>query len=88
MLAEIWGVTLPTHEALRAPYMRVVPLPGARLLTYAQEEELIVAAREKLSAEIAITSAGGVTGVRLSAFLYNDVADYACLRELPTLLPA
>ncbi len=88
MLAEIWGVTLPTHEALRAPYMRVVPLPGARRLTTAQEDALIVAAREKLSAEIAITSAGGVTGVRLSAFLCNEVADYACLRELPTLLPA
>jgi isopenicillin-N epimerase len=88
MLAETWGVTLLTHEALRAPCMRIVPLPGARRLTSAQEDALIVAAREKLSAEIAITSPGGVTGVRLSAFLYNDVADYACLRELPNLLPA
>ena len=87
MLAEIWGVTLPTHEALRAPYMRIVPLPGTRGLTTAQEDALIVAAREKLSAEIAITSPGGVTGVRLSAFLYNEVADYECLRDLPALLP-
>jgi len=86
MLAAAWGVTLPTHEALRAPCMRIVPLPGARRLTTAQEDALIVAAREKLSAEIAITSPGGVTGVRLSAFLYNEPDDYACLRELPTLV--
>jgi len=25
--------------------------------------------------------------VRLSAFLYNDVADYECLRDLPRVLP-
>ena len=87
MLAEAWGVPLPTHPTLRAPYMRVVPLPGARHLTTAQEDALIVAARERLSAEIAITSPGGVTGVRLSAFLYNEVEDYECLRSLPTLLP-
>ena len=87
MLAEAWGVTLPTHPTLRAPYMRVVPLPGARHLTTAQEDALIVAARERLSAEIAITSPGGVTGVRLSAFLYNEVEDYEYLRSLPTLLP-
>jgi isopenicillin-N epimerase len=87
MLADAWGVALPTHEALRAPCMRIVPLPGARRLTTAQEDALIVAAREKLSAEIAITSPGGVTGVRLSAFLYNEVADYVCLRDLPALLP-
>lgn len=87
MLAEAWGVTLPTQPDLRAPYMRVVPLPGARHLTTAQEDALIVATRERLSAEIAITSPGGVTGVRLSAFLYNEVEDYECLRELPSLLP-
>ena len=88
LLAEAWGVTLPTHPKLRAPYMRVVPLPGARHLTTAQEDALIVAAREQLSAEIAITSPGGVPGVRLSAFLYNEVEDYECLRNLPSLLPA
>ncbi len=68
--------------------MRVVPLPGARHLTTAQEDALIVAAREQLSAEIAITSPGGIAGVRLSAFLYNEVEDYECLRNLPSLLPA
>ncbi|MFM8993843.1 MAG: aminotransferase class V-fold PLP-dependent enzyme [Actinomycetota bacterium] len=87
MLADAWAVTLPTHPELRAPCMRIVPLPGARHLTTAQEDALIVAARERLGAEIAITSPGGITGVRLSAFLYNEVADYECLRELPSLLP-
>ena len=86
MLADAWGVTLPTHPGLRAPCMRIVPLPGTCHLTTAQEDALIDAAREHLSAEIAITSPGGVTGVRLSAFLYNEVADYECLRDLPTLL--
>ena len=85
MLAHAWGVELPTHHELRAPYLRIVPLPGAQRLAYAAEEALIVAARERLHAEIAITSPGGVTGVRLSAFLYNEVADYECLVGLPAL---
>ena len=87
MLTTAWGVQLPTHEHLRAPYMRIVPLPGLRHLTTQEEDALIVSARERLSAEIAITSPGGITGVRLSAFLYNEAADYECLRELPGLLP-
>ena len=87
LLADAWDIQLPTHPDLRAPYMRVVPLPGARHLTTAQEDALIVGAREQLGAEIAVTSPGGITGVRLSAFLYNDVADYECLRDLPSLLP-
>lgn len=86
MLAEAWGVKLPTHPDLRAPYMRIVPLPDDVRLDTAQEDALIVAARKKLGAEIAITTPGGITGLRLSAFLYNDVADYECLRHLPTLV--
>jgi len=85
MLAEAWGVALPTHPELRVPYLRVVPLPGARRLDTAAEDALITAARERLRAEIAVTSPGGVTGVRLSAFLYNSVDDYECLIGLPAL---
>lgn len=83
MLAAAWGVTLPTHADLQASNMRIVPLPGELHLTTSQEDALISAARHRLGAEIAVTSPGGVTGVRLSAFLYNDVADYECLIELP-----
>lgn len=86
MLAEAWGVALPTHPELRAPNLRIVPLPGARHLDTAAEDALITAARERLRAEIAITSPGGVTGVRLSAFLYNEVTDYECLIGLPALV--
>jgi isopenicillin-N epimerase len=86
MLADAWDVELPTHPELRAPYLRVVPLPGARRLATAAEDALIVAARQRLHAEIAVTSPGGVTGVRLSAFLYNSVADYECLVGLPALV--
>lgn len=86
MLADAWGVASPTHPELRAPNMRIVPLPGQLRLTTEQEDALIRMTREKLQAEIAITSPGGVTGVRLSAFLYNDVADYECLRALPSLV--
>ena len=85
MLAHAWGVELPTHPELRAPNMRIVPLPGAQKLDTAAEDALIAAARERLHAEIAVTSPGGVTGVRLSAFLYNEVADYECLIGLPAL---
>ena len=85
MLASAWGVELPTHRDVRAPYMRIVPLPGAQRLDTKAEDSLIVAAREQLHAEIAVTSPGGVTGVRLSAFLYNEVADYECLVGLPLL---
>ena len=85
MLAHAWGVELPTHHDLRAPYMRIVPLPGAQRLATPAEDALIVAASERLHAEIAVTSPGGVTGVRLSAFLYNEIADYECLVGLPAL---
>ena len=86
MLAEAWGVQLPTCLELRAPYLRIVPLPGSRQLDTAAEDALITAARHHLRAEIAVTSPGGITGVRLSAFLYNDVTDYECLIGLPTLV--
>ena len=86
MLAEAWNVVLPTHPDLCAPNMRIVPLPGELCLTTEQEDALIRAARTELRAEIAVTSPGGITGVRLSTFLYNDVADYECLRALPSLV--
>lgn len=83
MLADAWGVQLPTHPQLCAPYMRVVPFPGQRHFSAEQEAAAIVAARQHVGAEIAVTSPGGISGVRLSAFLYNDVADYECLRDFP-----
>jgi isopenicillin-N epimerase len=86
MLADAWGVELPTHPELRAPYLRIVPFPGRRHFTVAQEDAAIVTARTRLRAEIAVTSPGGVTGVRLSSVLYNDVTDYECLIGLPDLL--
>ena len=85
MLAEEWHVDLPTAPALCAPNLRVVPLPFEGSFNSAQEDALIGLARTRLNAEIAITSPGNITGVRLSAFLYNDLADYECLRELPAL---
>ncbi|MFZ9533256.1 MAG: aminotransferase class V-fold PLP-dependent enzyme [Ilumatobacteraceae bacterium] len=87
MLAQAWGVRLPTHPRLQAPYMRVVPFPGERRFTTQEENAAIVTARQQFRAEIAVTSPGGISGVRLSAFLYNDVADYECLRDLPRVLP-
>ena len=83
MLADAWGVQLPTHPDLCAPYMRVVPFPGERRFTPDQENAAIVAARQHVGAEIAVTSPGDISGVRLSAFLYNSVADYECLRNFP-----
>ena len=87
MLAEAWGVRVPTDPRLQAPYMRVVPFPGERRFTTEEENAAIVTARQRFRAEIAVTSPGGISGVRLSAFLYNEVADYECLRDLPALLP-
>lgn len=84
-LAEAWGVQLPTHTSLQSPYLRIVPFPGELRLSTPQEDHLITAAREHLHAEIAVTSPGGISGVRLSAFLYNDPADYECLAGLPAL---
>ncbi|MGA0793409.1 MAG: aminotransferase class V-fold PLP-dependent enzyme [Ilumatobacteraceae bacterium] len=87
MLAAAWDVRLPTHQQLRSPYMRFVPFPGERCLTTEQEQAVVIAARQLVGAEIAVTSPGGISGVRLSAFLYNDVTDYECLRDVPSLLP-
>ncbi|MFZ9075887.1 MAG: hypothetical protein ACO20Z_02055, partial [Ilumatobacteraceae bacterium] len=60
---------------------------GERCLTTEQEQAVVIAARQLVGAEIAVTSPGGISGVRLSAFLYNDVTDYERLRDVPSLLP-
>ncbi len=67
--------------------LRVVPFPGERRFTTEEEDAAIVTARQQFRAELAVTSPGGISGVRLSAFLYNEVADYECLRDLPAQLP-
>lgn len=79
-LCDAWGVACPTHPAMVTPWMRVVPLPIARALAPAELDGLIVAARERLGAEIAVTTAGGRTYLRLSAFLYNDPGDVGAAR--------
>jgi hypothetical protein len=79
-LCAAWGVASPTHPELRAPWMRLVPLPIQRALPAAELDAIIVAAREHAGAEVAITAAGDRTYLRLSAFLYNDASDLAGTR--------
>ncbi|MFZ9292387.1 MAG: aminotransferase class V-fold PLP-dependent enzyme [Ilumatobacteraceae bacterium] len=74
-LCDAWGVESPTHPDLLAPWLRVVPLPIARALAPHEVDALIVAARERLGAEVAVTTADDRTYLRLSAFLYNGADD-------------
>lgn len=87
MVAKALG-TAPPEVTSPAPTMRLVELP-ASLAVASDSERATLAARaaERIGAELAITTFGDRSFVRLSAHAYNSFRDYELLAErLPTLV--
>ena len=86
MLQDHWGSESVVPDEISCPWMRLVRLPLKKQLTKPQGDALTLKISQELKTETVIVSPGDATFVRLSAYIYNDVADYESLKKIPDLV--
>ena len=86
MLQDHWGSEPVVPDEISCPWMRLVRLPLKKQLTKPQGDALTLKISQELKTETVIVSPGDATFVRLSAYIYNDVADYESLKKIPDLV--
>lgn len=86
MLHEHWGTGPDVPTEISCPWMRLVRLPLKKRLTKSQGDALTFKISQELKTETVIVSPGDSTYVRLSAQIYNDLADYEKLKQVPDLV--
>ena len=86
MLQDHWGSEPVVPDEISCPWMRLVRLPLKKQLTKPQGDALTLKISQELKTETVIVSPGDSTFVRLSAYIYNDVADYESLKQIPDLV--
>ena len=86
MLHEHWGTEPDVPTEISCPWMRLVRLPLKKQLTKSQGDALTLKISQELKTETVIVSPGDSTYVRLSAQIYNDLADYEKLCKTLKLL--
>ena len=86
MLQDHWGTEPVVPAEMSCPWMRLVRLPLKKQLTKPQGDALTLKISQELKTETVIVSPGDSTFVRLSAYIYNDVADYESLKQIPDLV--
>ena len=86
MLQDHWGTEPVVPVEMSCPWMRLVRLPLKKQLTKPQGDALTLKISQELKTETVIVSPGDATFVRLSAYIYNDVADYESLKQIPDLV--
>ena len=86
MLQDHWGTEPVVPAEMSCPWMRLVRLPLREQLTKPQGDALTLKISQELKTETVIVSPGYATYVRLSAYIYNDLADYEILKMLPDLV--
>ena len=86
MLQDHWDTEPVVPVALSCPWMRLVRLPLNNQLTKSQGDALTLKISQKLKTETVIVSPGNATYVRLSAYIYNELADYESLKKIPDLV--
>ena len=86
MLHDHWATEPIVPVEMSCPWMRLVRLPLKKQLTKPQGDALTLKISQELKAETVIVSPGDATYVRLSAFIYNDLADYERLKKIPDLV--
>lgn len=86
MLHDHWATEAIVPVEMSCPWMRLVRLPLKKQLTKQQGDALTLKISRELKTETVIVSPGVATYVRLSAFIYNDLADYERLKKIPDLV--
>ena len=86
MLHDHWATVPIVPVEMSCPWMRLVRLPLKKQLTRPQGDALTLKISQELQTETVIVSPGDATYVRLSAFIYNDLADYERLKKIPDLV--
>ena len=86
LLQDHWGTEPVVPVEMSCPWMRLVRLPLKKQLTKPQGDALTLKISQELKTETVIVSPGDSTFVRLSAYIYNDVADYESLKQIPDLV--
>ena len=86
MLHDHWATEPIVPVEMSCPWMRLVRLPLKKQLTRPQGDALTLKISQELQTETVIVSPGDATYVRLSAFIYNDLADYERLKKIPDLV--
>jgi len=87
LLRAAWGVEDHLEGAIEAPWMRMIRLPAASPLDKSQIDSLIERCGFELNAECAFMTVRGISYVRISAHMYNEVDQYQTLSEITRLLP-
>ena len=86
MLHDHWATAPVVPVEMSCPWMRLVRLPLKKQLTKPQGDALTLKISQELKTETVIVSPGVATYVRLSAFIYNELADYESLKKIPDLV--
>ena len=86
MLHDHWGTEPVVPVEMSCPWMRLVRLPLKKQLTKPQGDALTLKISQELKTETVIVSPGDATFVRLSAYIYNEPADYESLKMIPDLV--
>jgi isopenicillin-N epimerase len=86
MLQNHWGTEPVVPVEISSPWMRLVRLPLKKQLTKPECDVLTLKISQELKTETVIVPPGDATYVRLSAFIYNELADYESLKKIPDLV--
>jgi hypothetical protein len=86
MLQNHWGTEPVVPVEISSPWMRLVRIPLKKQLTKPECDVLTLKISQELKTETVIVPPGDATYVRLSAFIYNELADYESLKKIPDLV--
>ena len=86
MLQNHWGTETVVPVEISSPWMRLIQLPLKKQLSKPECDALTLKISQELKIETVIVPPGDATYVRLSAFIYNEPADYEKLKQVPDLV--
>ena len=86
MLQNHWGTETVVPIEISSPWMRLIQLPLKKQLSKPECDALTLKISQELKIETVIVPPGDATYVRLSAFIYNEPADYEKLKQVPDLV--